>query len=118
MISIQGFTQMDKEQVAFISDYLDMINSFRFKIETYQGRGEKDDLPIQNTDLWIESYIDIVPELQEFRDMVLGEMERLGIKKHPFYVYRKEYNHYYYSNKGTIERLRDSVAKEDDKPKP
>lgn len=116
MISIQGFTQLQKPHRMFIVDYLDMINMFEFHIETYQG--QKDDLPIQNTDLWIESYIDIVPELQEFRDLVHREMERLGVKKHPYYVYQKKYNHYYYSNKGTIERFRDSVSKDNNKPKP
>lgn len=116
MISIQGFTLLQKRHQRFIVNYLDMINTFQFHIETYQGH--KDDLPIQNTDLWIECYIDIVPDLQEFRDLIHREMDRLGVKKHPYYVYQKEYNHYYYSNKGTIERLRDSLSKEENETKP
>lgn len=110
MVNIKGFIQLPDEQRNFICDYLDMLNSFRFNIKTYGGKN--DDLPIQNTDLWIEAYIDIVPELQEFRDMVLSEMENLLIKKHPYYVYQKEHNHWYYSNKGAIEKLRESVLKE------
>lgn len=44
--------------------------------------------------------------------MVLSEMKKLLIKKHPYYVYQKEHNHWYYSNKGAIEKLRESVLKE------
>lgn len=95
------------EQRKFVIDYLQMIDSFHFKIDTY--RGFQDNLPIQNTDLWIESYIDIIPELQEFRDYVRGEMERLGISRHPNYTYTKQYNHYYYSNKRALERLQCSI---------
>lgn len=64
MVNIKGFIQLPDKQRNFICDYLDMLNSFRFNIKTYGGKN--DDLPIQNTDLWIEAYIDIVPELQEF----------------------------------------------------
>lgn len=110
MINIKGIINMPAEQRKFIADYLDAINTFFFHIETYQGY--RDDLPIQNTDLWIESYIDIVPDLQEFRDMVHSEMKRLGIRKHIDCVYEKQFNHFYYSNKRTIEKLRESIKNE------
>ena len=112
MISIKGFMEIPVEQRKFVADYLEMIDSFHFKIETY--RGSQDDLPIQNTDLWIESYIDMIPELQEFRDHVRSEMERLGIEKHPYYTYQKKYNHYYYSNKRALEKLRESLGNTED----
>lgn len=105
---IKGFLALPKEQREFLKEYLDMINSFQFNVETY--RGKKDDLPIQNTDLWIESYIDFIPDLQEFRNYVRSEMARLGIEKHPFYTYRKEFNHYYYSNKRDVEELEKSIS--------
>lgn len=107
MISIKGFMEIPVEQRKFVVDYLEMIDLFHFKTETY--RDKQDDLPIQNTDLWIESYIDMIPELQEFRDHVRSEMERLGIEKHPYYTYQKKYNYYYYSNKRTLEGLRESL---------
>lgn len=107
MISIKGFTSLPEEQRKFVSEYLDRINSFQFEIKTY--RGQQNDLPIQNTDLWIESYIEIIPDLQEFRDLVLSEMQKLGINKHPYYTYRKEYNHFYISNKREIEQLQVSL---------
>lgn len=110
MINIIGLIKMPPEQQKFVADYLDTLRAFRFHIETY--RGYKDDLPIQNTDLWIESYIDIVPELQEFRDLLRSEMERLEIKRHVEIVYERKFNHFYYENKGTIEKLRNSVINE------
>lgn len=73
MVSIKGFTSLPEEQRKFVSEYLDMINSFQFGIKTY--RGQQDDLPIKNTDLWIESYIEIIPDLQEFRDLIHSEMK-------------------------------------------
>lgn len=107
MISIKGFISLPKAQRKFIEEYLEMINSFQFKIETY--RGTQNNLAIQNTDLWIESYIELVPELQEFRDFVRSEMDRLGIEKHPYYTYDKKFNHYYYSNIRKIEELQNSL---------
>jgi hypothetical protein len=91
----------------FISDYIGMIKSFQFEVETYHI--SKKELPLQNTDLWIECYIDMFPALQEFRDYVRSEIQRLNIELHPDYVYDKSFNHYYYSRKRTIEALRESL---------
>jgi len=110
MINIKGFVKIPAEQRKFINDFLNMFFSFQFNVEIY--RGPLDNLPIQNTDLWIESYIELVPDLQEFRDYVRSEMERLGIEKHPNYAYQKKFNHYYYSNERTIEKLRNSINNE------
>ena len=107
MFSIKGFFELPETQRKFMSDYLDMINTFRFTIKHY--RVKIDDLAIQNTDLWIESYIHIVPELQEFRDFVRNEMARLGIERHPKFVYKEDANHYFYTNKREIEKLKDSL---------
>lgn len=107
MISIKGFISLPKAQRKFIEEYLEMISSFQFDIETY--RGEQNNLAIQNTDLWIESYIELMPELQEFRNLVRSEMNRLEIKKHPLYTYDKKFNHYYYSNIKKIEELKNSL---------
>lgn len=95
-----------KEQREFFSEYLDMIRSVQFSIETY--RGQQDNLSIQNTDLWIESYIELVPGLQVFRDFLRNEMKRLGIDKHPDFAYKKDFNHYYTSNIHKIKELQDS----------
>ena len=77
LISIHKLLTAPKIQLDFISDYIERINSFRFNVETY--RSESDNLKIQNMDLWIESYIEIVPDLQLFRNLVRGEMTKLGI---------------------------------------
>ncbi|WP_352423454.1 hypothetical protein [Proteiniphilum sp.] len=104
MIPIKDLITAPEEILDFIKDYVGKIKSFQFMIEAY--RGKNDNLPIQNMDLWIESYIDIIPELLEFRNHVRSEMERLGIERHPDYVYGKDFNHYYHSNKAAIESLR------------
>lgn len=111
-ISIKGLLNIQREQRDFIADYIDTINSFNFHIETYgfekgDKQKERNDLAIKNTDLWIESYIDMFPDLQEFRDLVRSEMDRLKIERHPNYAYGKTVNHYYYSNKRKIEKLRE-----------
>ncbi len=103
MIPIKEVFQLTTEKRAFLYDYIDRINSFQFNIEHYRGR--EDDLPLQNLDLWIECYIVILPELQEFRDKLYAEMQRLGIDKHPSYVYGKDFNHYYGTNLRKVERL-------------
>ncbi len=110
IIPIKCLFTLPKEQRKFIEEYLDMVNSFQFHIETYGiEKGfvaeERNNLAIKNTDLWIEAYIDIFPQLQEFRDYVRNEMERLGIERHPDFAYRKDGNHYYYSHKRIIEEL-------------
>lgn len=105
MIPIKDFFTAPAEILDFIEEYIGHIKSFQFQTETYRGKG--DSLPIQNMDLWIESYIDIIPELQTFRDFVRKEMERLGIERHPDYVYDKDFNHYYHNNKRSIEALRE-----------
>lgn len=107
MMNILGLLLLPKEQRKFLNDYFDMVSSFQFHVKTYRGKG--DNLPIQNADLWIESYIDIIPDLQDFRDYVRKEMERLGIEKHPDHTYDKKYNHYSYSNAHTIQQLSDSL---------
>lgn len=105
MIPIKDLITAPDEILDFIEDYIDSIKSFRFTIETYKI--ERNILAIRNMDLWIESYIDIIPELQEFRDFVWKEMERLGIERHPDYVYDKDFNHFYCNNKRSIESLRE-----------
>lgn len=110
MIPIKEVLQMPVEQRAFLFDYLGKLNSFQFNIEHY--RGKEDDLPLQNLDLWIECYIDILTELQEFREKLFCEMNRLGIEKHPDYVYDKEFNHYYDSNQRKVDRLKKSLEDE------
>lgn len=106
MIPIKDLITAPDEILDFIEDYIDKIKSFRFSIETHKI-DRNSTLAVQNMDLWIESYIDIIPELQEFRDFVRKEMDRLGIIRHPSLAYEKEYNHYYYNNKRSIEILRE-----------
>ena len=106
MISIKGILEAPKEQQEFMKEYISMIENFKFNIETYQG--VSDDTPIKNADLWIESYIELVPELQEFRDHVRSEMSKLGIEPYHKYTY-KEDNHYIYSNKRQLENFKLSL---------
>jgi hypothetical protein len=107
IFSVTDLFNISREKRDFICDYIDTINGFFFRIKTYNG--PKDDLGIQNTDLWIESYIDIVPDLQEFRKLVRAEMKRLGIERLPDYTYDKKINHFYYSNMRKLEELRLSL---------
>jgi len=48
---------------------------------------------IRNTDLFIEAWIGVFPELQDYRDLVRSEMKRLNIEPRTEFYY-KEGNHY------------------------
>jgi hypothetical protein len=100
---LKDLFNIPREMRDFIADYIDTVNTFNFNVSTY--RGAKDDLRIQNIDLWIESYIEIIPELQEFRNFVRIEMKRLDIPKFPDYVYDKKINHFFYTNTRKLEKL-------------
>jgi len=108
LFSINNLYNLPREMRDFIADYIDTINTFDFNVSTH--RGAKDDLGIQNMDLWIEAYIDIFPQLEGFRSLVRTEMKRLNIDKHPNYAYDKAGNHYYYSNIKKIEKLRNLLS--------
>lgn len=108
MISIKGLLQMPRAQRDFIFDYLDKIVTFSEEVKIYEMGGNKNVNPIRNADLWIEAYIGMVPELQEFRDYVRDEMKRLGIEPWPEYTYNEVYNHFVYSNKKKLEKFKKS----------
>lgn len=90
----------------FLGDFIERIEYFRFEAKIFSIH---DTLPLQNLDLWIEAYIDIFPELQDFRDEVRAEMKRFKVDLHPAWVYEKENNHRYYSSAKKIETLRELV---------
>ena len=97
------------EQLKFVSDYIHEILHFNEKIEIFEKSRDKNETPIKNTDLWIDSYIDMVPELQDFRDIVRREMLRLGIQMYDEYVYKYS-NHYVSGNKRELERFRATLG--------
>lgn len=108
MISIKGLLHAPKAQRDFICDYLDEIKSFKEYMKMYQGEF-KNATPIRNVDLWIEAYIGMVPDLQEFRDYVRDEMKRLGIEPWPEYTYNEVYNHFVYSNKLKLDKFKSTL---------
>jgi len=81
----------------FIENYISTIKYFYEAVEYYPFSGSRQDqyeTRIQNTDLWIESRLEYVPGLTEFRTHVRAEMKRLGIEQYPSYIYAPENNHY------------------------
>ena len=120
MISIKTLLSTQDEQLKFVSDYIGYIRSFREALYSYENSKEKNDTQIKNTDLWIDSYIEMVPELQEFREFVLSEMSRLGIKPHDNHIYKNR-NHYISGYKNELEAFRialvaDSIISNEEKP--
>ena len=111
MISIIGLLTAPKEHIKFVSDYIQEIRYFKEKIEIFEHSKDKNETPIKNTDLWIDSYIEMVPELQEFRNHVRSEMQRLGIQMYEEYIY-ENCNHYVSNNKRELEQLRISLLSE------
>ena len=91
----------------FIEDLITQIKYFK---EAVEYGGNKSETTIKNMDLWVDAYIEIFPELQEFRNIIHCEMKRLNIQPYSELIYKEE-NHYAYSNKKSIEILRIAMNK-------
>jgi len=112
MISIKELLTAPSAQLKFVSDYIQEIRYFKEKIEIFEKSRDKKETPIKNTDLWIDAYIGMVPELQDFRDFVRSEMLRLGIQIYDEYTY-KNLNHYISGYKLELEKFRSTLLVED-----
>lgn len=106
MIPVKSILSLPEPVLEFLEKFIGKIEYFRFEADIFSVH---DPLPLQNLDLWIEAYIDIFPELQDFRNELRTKMNHLGADLHPDWVYEKESNHMYYSSAKKIESLRELV---------
>ena len=108
MLTIKYLVEAPREYREFINGLISTINYFNEAVKYYDS---KSDTTIKNTDLWIEAYIEIFPDLQDFRAVVKKEMKRLNIEPYLDFIYKETDNHYIYGHKKEIERLRLAMNK-------
>lgn len=99
MITIANFYKQPKVVRDFYKDYNSILDYFLEAIKLSSGEfGEhhktSSHLTIKNTDLWIEAYLSLFPELIDFRKHVHSTMKELDIKPWEKYCYHPKHNNY------------------------
>ncbi len=99
MITVANFHTQPKVLRDFYNDYNSILDYFFEALKLSSGnfgeqKREASHVTIKNTDLWIEAYLGLFPELISFRKYVHSTMKDLNIEPWEKYCYHPKHNNY------------------------
>ncbi len=91
---VKDYHLIPKCQRRFLNNLNAKIDYFNEAVEFYKNNPSRYETVLKNTDLWIEVYIEHIPQLQSFRDYVRSKLKELKIELYPEFLYKPEHNHF------------------------